>query len=502
MATEVTIKAGDKNLSELVSIIITQLIPDHRESTIQKKAEGLHNLIKETMPDKLISKKKIEEALFLPHYSKRDIQWSQVLRKDFNALIVNCLKYKCDKVGAVKEKYNETRASIVKIFQAIEGYEKASKPVNLINDFFRKRHYFSYLEGSKWFVFERVGGNSNDPKKWGYSIGILEFIGNSQKEYLEVKLQSQFDGHNSEYRGIAMPDRARHYMHIYLQESNGFHSEDFTSRVSQMVLPLNSVESHTMFLGHLTFHSKRYSRLNTKTIILLNLNSEEGKKIKISSPTAYYKSSEQIHEIPLVISQFLYNRSLNRLSLPLNTITNSQELNLFIDTNRNSHRSSKMDYFCKDFVIMFLDNDKKLSKDKLRIEFSHEEQTYQGRLEHYPTHSEDSHKRVFHGTVHLISDKTICLELSNEKFNTLTDFEEPVLLSFSIPVDDIHFKDCEFFPGLISGLNDSDKRPAATNCLVIKKDDNKVDEKIALGFLMKWSIFIMPEHKFKYSDFD
>jgi glycosyltransferase involved in cell wall biosynthesis len=354
-----------------------------------------------------------------------------------------------------------------------EGPTRVNVSQDIVSRFLEKNNSLKYLENTQWAVYERTGEKPVKGAHWGIAVSKLAFTANV--DFLCVEMYSVFDTKKRFYEGWASTDAKTDYLYIYMTLRNE------PSKRFQLVLRLteSDFDSHSIMIGHATYHSKIYGHLLSKTVILQKIGNTPNSDLKISGQDRnmsldsqniiienHLYGSEEFNKIDSNIRQFLYPREMNRMSTPNDSIGDLNDLKQFL--NKKKHKRLNRDlekHFCNKYFVYYRRTGKEITEDEMTISYDSEAICLKVEYIHWPDSSKKITKKWI-GEIYLNKAKTgIILELHHEK----NEEENPILLTFLLPNLKIPFEDAQCFPGIISGLDDATQGPIAFICLVVKK---------------------------------
>ncbi len=390
----------------------------------------------------------LKKRLIRPFFEKRPITLSQPYLKNLYAL----LKLKIPEIN-----FTEAQLKQLENFkrEVIDGNNLPTNPT-------KADVMTHFLTSDTWLLFERIGDIHIKDKDFGIAVGHVIF--SLQSNQLRASVSFNYEATERVYTGEVTFDLRFDYLYMNLKlESTG--KQAFIA----LRLESDDVTTQTVMLGHFSYHSRKYEHLLSKAVVLQKQSSvrEDIKKGDHS-----YNSEEYL-KISAEITKFLYPRDKNRLSLPRITITTLDDLKSFLDSKGKKANPVLRKHFQGIYKVFYKSSKGVLIEDELEILFNENSRLIEAKYIHRPDISKANNKN-YKGQVFL-NQKFIVLELSETQKDTRRPEEDPILLAFQISDEDINYNECECFPGLLSGLQDSSREPYSFICLVVRKEKENLN---------------------------
>lgn len=374
---------------------------------------------------------------------------------------------------------------INEVIEQLSSKEPPSKDLGLIdlgliNDIYSNSLIPRDLKQTSWYLFERIEDKRNKiPLRWGIGVGLLKFLEENSR-YLEVimsfkKVKKEFDARS--FKGLAVFDLTKKTIFIDLVEDG-----NIRRRSSIVLHNIQDLKNNDIFFGHYTYCSTKDERLQyTKSVLLIkNSSTEIG---------AYWENEKNFQDIEDSIKNFLFNREKNRMSSPHRRFETHLDLQQFLDDRNQKILSSRLNSVINDYWVYYKGYaDENITEDSVNIRLE------QGSGKCVAIYTHISESRKFKGEV-FINKNSVSLEMSNIKIINqegkiyLNEREEdPILLSFLLPKNQIKDKETDFYSGVISGLYDEDREPVAYLVILVKKTRNDFErgnDKIVTSFFSK-----------------
>lgn len=335
-------------------------------------------------------------------------------------------------------------------------HQESSKAILKSQEHTSQKHLIiKMLTKDPWYVFERIGAPHIMDNDFGIAVGEISFT--FKAEEFRARMQFVYEGNERVYIGNVSFDASYDYMYLDLILDGSGKRASITLRLAEY----DSIHQ-TIILGHFTYHSKLYSHLITKAVVFQKVTPGLP-KLKcgdINYTDQLYKS------IDPSISKFLYPRDKNRLSLPSKIISNEKELSAFIDQQTKKINPILKKHFQGTYSVFYKNPKGTLIEDSLKIGLNPNASNIEATYIHRPDISKRNNKK-WKGTTYF-NNKFIVLELSEVRSPERNKEEDPILLTFYTSDEDLTFSECECFPGLISGLQDSLRSPISYLCLLVK----------------------------------
>lgn len=388
------------------------------------------------------------------------------------------------------------------------------------------------FQDSFWVCHERTDGNSKESdliekNKWGIVKCSVEIKTLTEENYTPIIIKSELGATKYAFEGIVTFDSQSKYLIAQLRRN----VPESTNRATPTfyIIPVFDEKDQELAIGYTLYFSIISRRFITKTVVWQHSN--------VRVPVENLDSKDKkFSKIDLKIRRYLNSRVLNRLTLPSLPITNldvqnrnrfdslqnwlmkrtdsvesDSDLMACVDTyyicyfagdikkakypsniESESVFSEEQINECNDYLL------KSIQVDKLEISFDENQVEFIAKYIHTNRKGvESSSKKVkdtnFNGYVR-IKKATVEVILEQEKRELYSHLTNPfgykntsasyILLNFCIPI--VHensaketLNDRDFFPGLLSGLNDKNNNPISFKALVIKrKTDTKGTKKI------------------------
>jgi hypothetical protein len=350
-----------------------------------------------------------------------------------------------------------------------------------------------WLDNTKWLLYERTGSEDERNSQWGIAIGSLAL--SLDKEALVAEFEFIHQSKTRVYKGRVHSDDLFWYLYfdLLLEESDGKRG------TITLMIDVADRQEQTLYAGHFTYHSKDFGRLLSNAIIVENKH-KDNQNLDIGN---YYASEVSKYEmINEAIRRFLYSRDRNRLSLPKKPLSSLASLESF-NEDKKKKLSKALAHLLGDYFVYYCTDAGAIREDELTIKHQSGYEHIEAIYIHRPD-SKRKNKKSWTGQVFVNKD-TIVIELSETPSADNRTDEDPILLTFHKPGEDITFDESQCFSGLLDGLQDSSRLPVCFLCLVTRKGIPKFkrnkDERIVNYFkAQKVTQLVPPITKFRLDD--
>jgi hypothetical protein len=373
-------------------------------------------------------------------------------------------------------------------------FERIKDPLKFIEQMYGDQSTVKFLDGSKWHLYERIGKKQSPLQTdWGIAVGIVDFTTTGNYTSAEVRFKNE----NSirRYEGIASKDPESDYLYLDLSLKEG------GGKRAHMSFRLDETEwdKQQLLLGMFCFHSKSYGHLLTKTVIMERVEQEShptqtaGRGIAINE---YMSDEEEFIGIDENIRKLFYNRELNRMSFPDSIISNLNELSDFLETQRASLESQQlMKQLCGTYQVIFNLPKIDLKSDTLQINYDVDALALRIEFTHILKAKLEKKKTWVSETCLEASDHFVVLSLHAKKSGEDKSYKKssPLSMVIHLPQDELSIEDCDFFPGMLIGLNDAEFGRIGCPVILLKQGLN-YDEHHAT--IHSWFTGMLPEKKF------
>jgi hypothetical protein len=447
--------------NQIVVFLMNEILDKHifipgNIHTIKEKAAVISGLAMENGHIKL-AESELRNKFFTPFAKGSDI----TISRDYGLNIALVLS-RIHKNYGFEHLLNEVR-------QFKQLYEIIGTPVveaDVSTELFKKlygnRQSLNSLVGSSWWIAERIGDHPVKEGKWGIAIGKISF--SLSEGYIVTDTMFKFEKTIRKYQGLASHDGKADY--IFIDQL----SLDETKRRSNIVLRMADMDynDQSLMIGHYTYHSKKYMRLLSKTIILLKIFEGTGQTDQLAIGNYLNEDPEEYERIPLAIRSFLYSREKNRMSVPMKIVTNLDDLDALLKKRKGSQLQRTIrDGIRNDYLVYYKKLSGQLVENKLNIDYNQETVVIGCTFEHNADRRFDKGMywkgSVFYNSI----QNVVVLEMSNEKSAKDLIEEDPILLSFILPAEDISFSEVSCYQGIICGLGDTRAGAVSYKCLLV-----------------------------------
>lgn len=359
------------------------------------------------------------------------------------------------------------------------------------------------FDNTRWISYERTDPDNTPNATWGIASSIIQ-IGNYKNDITPIFFQSRYGEGLYECAG-----------HVYYNLSSGYLIASLLRHANEnnkvletpcfFVMRVRDPQHQTLMLGHYINYSLYFEKFITKSVIW----KKDDNNILQESPQDLVNASEGFKKIDINIRRYLYSRQLNRLSLPhtgISNLNNKNDQDRSLSKWLNKHIADVISdkklracvdkyyvcYLSLDYnVVLKSDNEirgqlitKHLHLDNFEIRYEDDGVEFTSQYTHYIMDGEKSIENIYIGKVSR-NHTTIQTYVEFERFvskpgRMIRTSNNAILLSFTVPPCNADqaktvFNECNYFEGIISGLNDPDNKPISLRCLVVKRKINSGD---------------------------
>ena len=427
---------------------------------------------------------------------KKSISSTDTIALDLSLFICEVAKY----VAKDEIEKNE----IKEIIKVIKTPDEKITPENLLTKYGQLWQTTSANKlpqkfyNSHWRVYERTDARLRKEATWGIASQYLHIGKIDKNGCIPAKILAM----GSEYNGVVSFNPQIGFLLGHLIRE--IRTDDNSTTPIFLAIQLNEHSDQTLMIGHAMYYSLPYSKFMTKTFLFEN-------KDNPFPPEEAFDSDDNFTDIELSIRQFLSSRSKNRLTMPATNISNLNPLDPI--RSLQSWIKNKVTRIANDDIlpallskyyicyfdgevekVKYTDSDKEDDKnkkdedlansiriDELDIRYDVNSADFYASYIRNPTvNKKESDSGAVTGALKgKVRRKQLTVEvileeetLPNSKIGFAEDLSPTAhfaLINFS--VNEIGFKnsDAVIFPGIISGLTDSNSTPASFRCIAIKK---------------------------------
>lgn len=471
--------------------------------------------------DKLVKDKKPREAaqisssfaLGICHLAKISLSGSDVNADELlqlNNIIEYIEKFREDGRHKENSKAEADKAHYLSIEKALSFWHNGAA----------KNHKKSIPAGfidSDWVCYERTDGVANDQATWGIALSSVNIGSTDKNGYTPITIKSDYVSGAYCHKGlIAFEANKEHLVAHMIQEGKDEMPAFFIMRAKHMV-----DNEHRLLVGHFSYYSGHYEKFITKTVIWLDKKSPLLPTENFSLPDDLANTNDLFEKnVPEFVRAFLNSRLRNRLTMPSSYFTTDKESDLRHSIQKWLHEVNKniMDdyllYGCRgDYFVCYyygdttgdrlnysdVDISKFIRIDELSISYNPDSIAFTALYIHNRNNAlvngesksteNDRMSEVKYKEL-IVSRKDSTIQLLLQEYElVLQEYINPekikksareilkptyVHLSFCIPtvheVAQFELQQTDYFPGIISGLNDVQNDPVSFRVVVVKKE--------------------------------